>query len=693
MMNKILILIIFLFSFFIENLKAQQASSIIFEDENGYLRYISDVENNYIPDYSYAGYKNGEVPLPQVSTVKTIGPIAGDNTAHIQAALNEVGALPLDANGIRGALLLEPGIYDINGIVTIRESGVVLRGSGEGDDPASNTILRGIGNTPSARDILRAGGVSGVDWTGAFPGSISLVTSDFVPAGSRSLKVTAPELYSVGTNIIIRQRSTQAWLESINFGETDVDEPWKPGEIDIFYNRYITAVDFQEGKITLDAPIYDHLEKSLAQAEVYVPIKNAIKQNIGIENLRIDIQTAGPFDESHAENAIRLIGVEDCWVKNVTALHFTYAAVDMTVATRVTVRDCKGLEPHSLIEGARRYNFAVGSKSNNILFENCHASEGRHSYVSNGTSSVSGIVFYNCTSERDYNSSEGHRRWSQGMLFDNITFTNPETTSLLGLYNRGSFGTGHGWSAVHSVAWNVKTLPPRRIILQKPPRRQNYAIACQALVTNQNQFILPKGYEELTNQTPLIPSLYLAQLEIRLNKGVPPDAPARLVVSRNDQAIMLNWLDIASNESGYKVEFSTDGGTTFTEIADLPADATSFMHTDFPAFNGQLTYRIYAVGNNCPSPYSNPATVAMTTGIHTIPVPGLRIFPNPLSDTLFIQADSNIHKVLVYNLLGAIVANEKAVQEINTANWTPGIYYLQITDEAGNTSLEKVIKQ
>lgn len=685
--------ILFFTILIISNLSAQQASKIIFEDENGCLRYVADSENNYIPDYSYAGYKNGEVPIPEVSVVKTIGPIAGDNTAHIQTALDEVGALPLDVNGIRGALLLEPGIYGINGIVTIRESGIVLRGSGDGDDPTSNTILRGLGNTPNARDILRAGGVSGVDWSGSFPGSTSLITSEFVPAGSRSLKVAAPELYSAGMNVIIRQRSTQAWLESINFGDTDIDEPWKPGEIDIFYNRYVTAVDFQESKITLDAPIYDHLERSLAQAEVYVPIKNAIKQNIGIENLRIDIQTAGPFDESHAENAIKLIGVEDCWVKNITALHFTYAAVDMTVASRVTVQDCNGLEPHSLIDGARRYNFAVGSRSNNILFERCHATEGRHSFVSNGTSSVSGIVFYNCTAERDYNSSEGHRRWSQGMLFDNIVFTNSETTSLLGLYNRGSYGTGHGWSLVHSVAWRVQVPAGRRIIVQKPPRRQNYAIACQAFVTNAHQFSNPKGYEELTNQTPLIPSLYLAQLENRLEKGVPPDAPARLTASQTDGAVLLDWLDIASNETGYKVEISTNGGTTFTEIADLSADATSFMHTDVPSFDGELTYRIYAVGNNCPSPYSNPATVAVTTSVRTIPIPGLQVYPNPVEDTLFIQANFTIQNVLIYNSLGALVANEQAIQKINTVNWTPGIYYLQISDEKGNVSLEKIVKQ
>ena len=79
-----------------------------------------------------------------------------------------------------------------------------------------------------------------------------------------------------------------------------------------------------------------------------------------------------------------------------------------------------------------------------------------------------------------------------GILFDKISFTdvclyhltcvkpNIKTTRplVLGLYNRGSYGTGHGWSAAHSVAWNVLGSQP--ISVQKPPTAQNYAVGCTA---------------------------------------------------------------------------------------------------------------------------------------------------------------------------------------------------------------------
>ena len=67
----------------------------------------------------------------------------------------------------------------------------------------------------------------------------------------------------------------------------------------------------------------------------------------------------------------------------------------------------------------------------------------------NGYSYTSGCVFVDCTSSGAYAGSEGHRRWSTGLLFDNlIELDGPRpgvNPRLLGLYNRGYYGTSHGW--------------------------------------------------------------------------------------------------------------------------------------------------------------------------------------------------------------------------------------------------------
>ena len=680
-------------------LHTQTDASIVYYAPDNCLTYLSDKDNNYLPDFSHAGYKNGTTPLPDVLTVKSISPIAGDNTQHIQAAINELGLLPLDSDGFRGALLLTAGVYEIRGSLIISKSGVVIRGVGRDTDPSSNTVLKAIGDSPALRDVIVVGNTSGVNWTGAVAGTRSLVTNEFVPTGSRSLQLDHPERFSVGDNIIVFQKSTTNWLASINYGDTDTDEPWAPGQIDLYFNRYITDINLDESKIKLDAPIYDELERSLSQAEVYVLSEPDTKRNIGIENLRVVIQTNGSLTENHAKNAIKLRGVEDCWVQSVTALHFSYAGIDMTVASRVTVSECHTLEPHSLIDGARRYNFAVGSQTNNVLFERCHASYGRHSFVSNGTSSVSGIVFHASTSEHDYTSSEGHRRWSQGLLFDSLTFTSPEATRLLGLYNRGRYGTGHGWSSVNSVAWNVNLPAGHSMVIQHPPGRQNYAIACTGTVTGSGPFLNIPGHIELTSQSPVITSLYNAQLEARMEKGTYPDAPARLTVNSNagNNTIQLNWLDIASQELGYLVELAAGDNAPFMIIDTLAANTSSFDF-DYSAYSGQaLRFRIAAFNESCRSPYSNPVQTDQLVGLSELTMDNFVVYPNPSSDILFIESSTQLSQVELRDISGRllqrfVISPGETAHQIPLTDWLPGLYWLIVSDKDGNQTSTKFIK-
>ncbi|MCR9100397.1 MAG: T9SS type A sorting domain-containing protein [bacterium] len=672
---------------------AQVPLEILFQDEEGFLRYRADARNNYIPDFSQAGYKNGDQPLPDVPVVLTIGPVSGDNTAHIQTALDQVGAMPPGPDGFRGALLLEPGLYPISGTIVLQQNGVVLRGAGQGEDPDQNTVLFATGNIPAERDVIQVGGVPGTNWNIAVPGTRSAVTSTLVPAGSRSLEVAAPELYSEGDVVIVFQPSTFEWLSDINFGDTAGDEPWAAGEIDLYYKRTITGVDFQESKITLDVPVFDRLERALAEAEVYTLEEPGLRREIGIEQLRVAIESDAPLSANHARNAIRFIGVEDCWASAVTALHFSYAAIDMTYADRVTVQGCEGLEPHSPIDGGWRYNFAANAYSNNILFEGCHATQGRHAYVTNGTSSASNIVVHNCTSAEDYAAIEGHRRWSQGLLYDNLSITQPNTTNLLGLYNRGSYGTGHGWSAVHSVAWNVAMPPGNRLLLQRPPKRQNYAIGCEAIVSGNHQFAHPKGYEEGTGEVLAIPSLYAAQLEQRTTRGLHPDAPARLEAAFTGGEVILSWLDMAARETGYVVEVSYDNEETFEVIGTLPADASSFSDTNTAGFGGILSYRVFATGD-CPSPYSNIAKAATVTSTgEPEPVRVVSVFPNPVRDIATIHCTNRlVRSVRVYNAAMQQQLTRMSQNSIDCSTWSPGLYLFEITLSDGTRHWQKLLK-
>jgi hypothetical protein len=514
------------------NLCAQQWQSTIVFYENDRLKYLSDNEGNKIPDFSYAGYKGGGVAIPDVPVVKTISPIDGDNTAHLQNAITEIASLPLNEEGFRGALLLSPGTYEIRGTLKIRDDGIVLRGSGDADDPTSNSILLGTGNSPNKRSILVAGGGLSTKWSNQVSGTKKNILTDTIFVGDREFEVEDASVFSVGDNIIIFHPSTDLWLQAIDYGgtysdqpgaEPGVDVPWTPGAENIVFNRFITAIN--GNKITIDAPVFNTLIRELSQSYIYKYARTGVRANIGIENLRIDIQTAGGTDEDHAWQAIDLFQIEDAWIRNCTMLHFGQSAVRTNTATRITVENCNAIDPVSKIEGERRYNYQVYTASQQILFYKCHATNGRHHFVSNGTSYTSGCVFLDCTSQGAYTSSEGHRRWSTGLLYDNvIELDGPRpgvNPRLLGLYNRGYYGTSHGWSAAHSVAWNCD-VAQGDLIVQKPPTAKNYAIGCFGKNITGNSppapFNEPLGFIEGSNQAGLHPrSLYLAQLEERLN--------------------------------------------------------------------------------------------------------------------------------------------------------------------------------
>ena len=332
-------------------------SDLIAINQSGRLEYFSDSTGNQISDFSYAGYRNGTESIPDVPVVLEISPVAGDNTSHIQTAIDAVEAMTQNAEGIRGALLLTAGQYEVSGILQIDASGVVLRGVGDGSDTTSNTVIFATGNSPSNRTIIKVGSGDVELWGNNLPQPQIDIISDTVKAGERRFQIADPSLVNVGDNIIIIHPCTEAWLASIDYGgthtgggswEPGVDEPWAVNSQPIYYNRNIVAID--GNTVTIDAPVFNILIRSLSQAYIYVWDGDGLVRNVGIENLRVDIENTGGADENHAENGIVLYGVEDAWIRNCTVLHFIEAGFETGMATRVTIDSCNALDPVSIIE-------------------------------------------------------------------------------------------------------------------------------------------------------------------------------------------------------------------------------------------------------------------------------------------------------------------------------------------------------
>lgn len=583
-------------------------SELVEMDDNGNLTYFPDDFGYYIPDFSAAGYRGGGISLPEVPVVKTISAIHGDNTQHIQSALDEVGNLPL-VNGIRGALLLKAGMYEVSGILNINKAGVVLRGEGEGSSSSNSTIIFATGNIPSQRTLIYLGNRSSPNQWSTKLSSNFMIQDDYLPAGSNKIKVNSSSSLNVGDQIVVQHDVTQAWLDAIEGGVgSSGAAPWTLSDNHFIpYNRYIIAIDRSNHTITLDAPLYYSLRKSLSQAYVYKMSGTNIVKEVGIENLRLRSEynnsvktTATPYgtylsDEDHAMNGIQFVSVENGWARNITVEYFGASGIMVNRTTRTTIKDCSVIDPISIITGERRYAFNTHFFAQLNLFENCYARNSRHGYISNGTSSASGNVFLRCKSDQAYAMSEGHRRWSSGYLFDNyqeIAY-NGTVTSTLGFHNRGNYGTSHGWGMVTGVAWNSDLTagnPTRgHLIVQQPPTGQNFAIGTKsAKVDGNGPFAGPTGYIDGTNRKgPLQPeSLYEAQLNQRKTATsittVKEDNTLKTKINYkllNQGKLLKFYIDeqdqnydlLIYNSTGQKVRMiSNVKGLIIIDLADLP---------------------------------------------------------------------------------------------------------------------------
>ena len=65
-------------------------ASRVYPGPDGRLVYVPDEQGNTIHDASYAGYGGGGVAIPVAPVKEKIWPVADDNTAHVQAAIDKV---------------------------------------------------------------------------------------------------------------------------------------------------------------------------------------------------------------------------------------------------------------------------------------------------------------------------------------------------------------------------------------------------------------------------------------------------------------------------------------------------------------------------------------------------------------------------------------------------------------------------
>jgi subtilisin family serine protease len=89
----------------------------------------------------------------------------------------------------------------------------------------------------------------------------------------------------------------------------------------------------------------------------------------------------------------------------------------------------------------------------------------------------------------------------------------------------------------------------------------------------------------------------------------PPAAPSNLAAQAlSSTSVKLTWTDNSTNEQSFRIERSTDGGVTWTQIVQMPANYTTWTQTGLTSGKTYL-YRVRAYDGSVNGSYSNVATV------------------------------------------------------------------------------------
>jgi len=473
-----------------------------------------------VPDFSFCGYQGGGAAIPDVPVRITLNPdpASADDRPRIQDAIDQLAALPLNADGFRGTLLLTRGEYRLgaapsqwSGVhysLIVPASGIVLRGGGRGAD---GTVLRAVAKhdgrliitttDPQSYPFLRAASAALSDDTAV------RVTDVYLPVNFDRFSVENVSGLSVGDEIYICRNTNMEWIKAIGADQLrrrataeqalaepedltslggkkyTKDEkglwwlnfPWEPGPREA-YRRIITALNGT--RITVDIPVPESVSSAYGGAFIFKNSRRMI-ENIGFENLRMisdwEADERGVDTRQHFSGGIQLADVKNSWVRDVDGFNLFGNLVHITsTAFFTTVQDCylSGQPAESMASDLTGYYgggaFAVDGQMS--LVQRCFAEHVRHFGFVVGAFAAGPNVIMDSDGRNSSGCAETHQRWSPGVLWDRMGHRAPTN---VGIFDRMGMGSGHGWTTVNSVLWNCVG---RVLQVESPPIGKNFCV-------------------------------------------------------------------------------------------------------------------------------------------------------------------------------------------------------------------------
>ncbi len=414
---------------------------------------------------------------------------------------------------VRGTLTGTLTLGGTQRTITLAASGVVLRGSGSGADGTPASTIRMTGR-PHLAIAVRAprGGAAGRQGADFKPAETS-VADAYVPSGASSFTVSDASGFAAGDCVAIRRPVTPAWVKFMQMDDLVRDgrpQTWIR-DSNITTERRIAAVS--GNRITLDVPLSDSFDSKYLNPPGTAVVKIAPPARLsqaGVERLRVECP---PQEIAHTQphhTALRMSG-QDCWARDVVAEE-TMNSVAVG-GRRITLQRVSVVRKARHQGSSRPAEFAPNGTQ--VLLDRCSVTADNVWFAATGAGVSGPVVLLHCTFT-GVGRAESHQRWSTGMLYDNCRA--PE--GGLDFRNRGSMGSGHGWSMGWGVAWNCVA---DTYVIQQPPGAYNWMIGCvgrsdpkpRPFAREPN---LAEGTKDSHGTAVTPQSLYLAQLAERLGQ-------------------------------------------------------------------------------------------------------------------------------------------------------------------------------
>lgn len=514
----------------------------------------------YLPDYSYAGYRFGLHPLPinegTVLNVTDFGAIPNDGIDDTQAIKLAIKA----ADVVLGSVIVRfpEGQFIITDIIEISRSNFVLQGAGRGesgtvfyfprplnmvDDKGKLTEIRQYLNkynkrqvTPSKNlDVLYSeySWTAGFIWVGPKNNRGFAYLNDFNRPllddlgvglvgrrGEKVIAVSDSSQFNIGQRIEVlwynKQGKNGALIKSI-YGDTELDigsRHWTSPEKPLVKQRTVVTAINDETIIIADTLLHDINDSLPAHIKPWSPI-----ENVGIEDIKFEFPSAAWFGH-HVEagyNGIYFSGVADSWLRNLTFKNADSGVISYDSAN-VTITDI-------IFNGDKPGHYAVHlGNVHNFLVQRLHIfTPVVHTFTFNtqATRNVYKDSFAYSAVVLDQHAGANHQN-----LFDNLTLSidadKTKEKPSYPLYN----GSGAGyWQPGHgrfNTSWNLRLdinsgVPAGQYLhiqgLAEGPDARIIGMSANRQLTIE---YFPKPYTEKLNQRiDDIPSLYDYQLSKR----------------------------------------------------------------------------------------------------------------------------------------------------------------------------------